>query len=90
MIDGLRRSRIGWNPTEIEASKVGKTRKTPGFPGRRLEMVANLQSEMAELKAQNDGAKPAPPEDSKATPPDSADSADGADGPGTRGAWSIF
>ena len=55
-----------------------------------LEMVANLQSEMAELKAQNDGAKPAPPEDSKATPPDSADSADGADGPGTRGAWSIF
>ena len=36
MINGPRRSRIGWNPTEIEASKVGKTRKTPGFPGHRF------------------------------------------------------
>ena len=35
MINGPRRSRIGSNPTEIEASKVGKTRKTPGFPGHR-------------------------------------------------------
>ena len=32
MINGPRRSRIDWNPTEIEASKVGKPRKTPGFP----------------------------------------------------------
>ena len=36
MINGPRRSRIDWNPTEIEASKVGKTRKTPGFPGHRF------------------------------------------------------
>ena len=36
MINGPRRSRIDWNSTEIEASKVGKTRKTPGFPVHRL------------------------------------------------------
>ena len=35
MINGPRRSRIDWNSTEIEASKVGKPRKTPGFPGHR-------------------------------------------------------
>ena len=35
MINGPRRSRIGPKLTEIEASKVGKTRKTPGFPGHR-------------------------------------------------------
>ena len=35
MINGPRRSRIGPKLTEIRASKVGKTRKTPGFPGHR-------------------------------------------------------
>ena len=40
MINGPRRSRIGWNPTEIEASKVGKPRKTPGFPGHRFPLDA--------------------------------------------------
>ena len=35
MINGPRRSRIGPKLTEIRASKVEKTRKTPGFPGHR-------------------------------------------------------
>ena len=46
MINGLRRSRIDWSPTEIEASKVGKTRKTPGFPGHRL---ATLRGDLDDL-----------------------------------------
>ena len=33
MINGPRRSRIGWNSTEIEASKVRKPRVFSGFPG---------------------------------------------------------
>jgi len=72
---------------------IEKDRARDGDVQRMLEMVANLQSEMAELKAQNDGAKPAaaPPEDSKAKPPDSAENA-AADGPAGKrgGAWSIF
>ena len=32
MINGPRRSRIGWNSTEIEASKVRKRRRFSGFP----------------------------------------------------------
>ena len=35
MINSPRRSRIGPKLTEIRVSKVGKTRKTPGFPGHR-------------------------------------------------------
>ena len=41
MINGPRRSRIGPKLTEIRASKVGKTRKTPGFPGHRSHTVSN-------------------------------------------------
>ena len=33
MINGPRRSRIDWNSTEIEASKVRKPRGFSGFPG---------------------------------------------------------
>ena len=39
MINGPRRSRIDPKLTEIRASKVGKPRKTPGFPGHRFHYV---------------------------------------------------
>jgi hypothetical protein len=77
---------------------IEKDRARDGDVQRMLEMVANLQSEMADLKAENE-RRPVQ-EDSKAGPPDSTSptashlggAGSGATSPDSqkRGSWSLF